>query len=81
MTHPVISQGKTAYAKLLEAIRAGTYAQDFRLRKTDEAVSLNLSCPPVPKALHYLETDGITEHHPRIDAAIRRRDHNKLVAL
>ena len=81
MTHPVISQGKTAYAKLLEAIRARTYAQDFRLRDTDEAVSLNLSRPPVPKALHHLEADGITEHHPRIDATIRRRDHNKLVAL
>ena len=81
MTHPVISQGKTAYAKLLEAIRAGTNAPDFRLRETNGDVTLNLSRTPMPKVLHNLEADGITEHLLRIDATIRRRDHNKLVAL
>ena len=81
MTHTAISQGETAYAKLLEAIRAGTNAQETRFRETNGDVTLNLSRPPMPKVLHNLEADGITEHHPRINAAIRRRDHNKLVAL
>ena len=81
MTHTAISQGKTAYAKLLEAIRAGTHALETRFRETNQDVTLNLSRTPMPKALHHLEADGITEHHPRINAAIRRRDHNKLVAL
>lgn len=54
MTHPDMSQGETAYAKLLEAIRAGTHALETRFRETNEDVTLNLSRTPMPKVLHNL---------------------------
>lgn len=81
MTKPDISQGEAAYAKLLEAIRAGTYGPGARLRETEVAARLNLSRTPVREALRRLEADGIVEHRPRLGAVIRQLDHSELVEL
>lgn len=81
MTKPDISQGEAAYAKLLEAIRSGTYGPGARLRETEVAARLNLSRTPVREALRRLEADGIVEHRPRLGAVIRQLDHSELVEL
>jgi len=81
MTSPDMSQGEAAYSKLLEAIRAGTFAPGDRLRETDVAERLNLSRTPVREAFRRLEADGIVEHRPRLGAIIRQLSHGELVEL
>lgn len=81
MTTPDMSQGETAYAKLLAAIRGGDFAPGDRLRETDVATRLNLSRTPVREALRRLEADGIVEHRPRLGAIIRQLSHGELVEL
>ncbi|MEO0381039.1 MAG: GntR family transcriptional regulator [Pseudomonadota bacterium] len=81
MTTPDMSQGETAYAKLLAAIRSGAFAPGERLRETDVATRLNLSRTPVREALRRLEADGIVEHRPRLGAVIRQLSHSELVEL
>ncbi|WP_299724248.1 GntR family transcriptional regulator [uncultured Tateyamaria sp.] len=76
-----MSQGEAAYASLIAAIRAGTFAPGDRLRETDIADRLNLSRTPVREALRRLEADGIVEHRPRLGAIIRQLSHGELVEL
>lgn len=81
MTHPEMSQGEAAYAKLLAAIRGGDFAPGDRLRETDVAERLDLSRTPVREALRRLEADGIVEHRPRLGAVIRQLNPGELVEL
>ncbi|MCB4379217.1 GntR family transcriptional regulator [uncultured Tateyamaria sp.] len=81
MTDRDMSQGETAYAQLLAAIRTGEFAPGDRLRETDVADRLNLSRTPVREALRRLEADGIVEHRPRLGAVIRQLSHAELVEL
>lgn len=81
MTDRDMSQGETAYAQLLAAIRTGEFAPGDRLRETDVADRLNLSRTPVREALRRLEADGIVEHRPRMGAVIRQLSHSELVEL
>lgn len=81
MTNRDMSQGETAYAQLLTAIRKGEFAPGDRLRETDVADRLNLSRTPVREALRRLEADGIVEHRPRMGAVIRQLSHAELVEL
>jgi len=81
MNTPDMSQGETAYARLLEAIRTGAFVPGDRLRETDVAARLDLSRTPVREALRRLEADGIVEHRPRLGAIIRRLSHGELVEL
>lgn len=81
MTDRDMSQGETAYAQLLAAIRTGEFVPGDRLRETDVADRLNLSRTPVREALRRLEADGIVEHRPRMGAVIRQLSHSELVEL
>ena len=75
------SQGALAYDRVIEALRAGTYAPGDRLRETEVAARVGLSRTPVREALRRLEAEGIVEHSPRVGAVIRRLGHNELVEL
>ncbi|WP_299043246.1 GntR family transcriptional regulator [uncultured Tateyamaria sp.] len=81
MTDRDMSQGETAYAQLLAAIRRGEFGPGDRLRETDVAERLTLSRTPVREALRRLEADGIVEHRPRLGAVIRQLSHTELVEL
>ncbi len=81
MTSRDMSQGEAAYARLLNAIRAGEFQPGDRLREVEVAAQFNLSRTPVREALRKLESDGIVEHRPRLGAVIRRLSHGELVAL
>lgn len=76
-----LSQGESAYARLLEGIHAGEFAPGDRLREIDVADRLKLSRTPVREALRRLEADGIVEHRPRIGAVIRSLSHAEIVEL
>ncbi len=76
-----LSQGEAAYAKLLTAIREGTYMPGDRLREVEVAGRLSLSRTPVREALRKLESDGIVEHRPRIGAVIRQLSQGEVVEL
>lgn len=76
-----MSQGELAYARLVEAIRAGVFGPGDRLRETDIAERLSLSRTPIREALRKLEADGIVEHRARIGAVIRRLSHSEVVEL
>lgn len=76
-----MSQGETAYASLLAAIRGGAFVPGDRLRETDVADRLNLSRTPVREALRRLGADGIVEHRPRLGAIIRPLGHSEMVEL
>lgn len=76
-----MSQGEVAYAKLLAAIRSGTFLPGDRLRETDVAEKLGLSRTPVREALRRLEADAIVEHRPRLGAVIRTLGHAEVVEL
>ncbi len=76
-----MSQGESAYYRLLEAIKSGEYQPGDRLRETDVAAQLNLSRTPVREALRKLEADGIVEHKARIGAIIRTLSHTEVVEL
>lgn len=76
-----LSQGELAYARLLEAIRAGDFQPGDRLREVDVATRLTLSRTPVREALRKLESDGIVEHRPRIGAVVRKLSMPEVVEL
>ena len=76
-----MSQGESAYARLLDAIRDGEFQPGDRLREIDVAARLSLSRTPVREALRKLESDGIVEHRPRIGAVIRRLSQTEVVEL
>lgn len=76
-----MSQGETAYERLMAAIRAGEFQPGDRLREIEVAARLSLSRTPVREALRKLESDGIVEHRPRIGAAIRKLSQTEVVEL
>lgn len=84
MSHPDpadLSQGGVAFAKLMEAIRAGAFKPGDRLREADVAERLSLSRTPVREALRRLEAENIIEHRPRIGAVIRTLSQTEVVEL
>ena len=76
-----LSQGESAYARLLDAITQGDYAPGDRLREVEISERLSLSRTPVREALRKLEADGIVEHRARIGAVIRVLSHTEVVEL
>lgn len=76
-----LSQGETAYRRLLQAIRDGLFQPGDRLREADVAQRLSLSRTPVREALRKLEADGIIEHRARIGAVIRKLERTEVVEL
>lgn len=76
-----MSQGETAYERLMAAIRDGEFQPGDRLREIDVAARLSLSRTPVREALRKLESDGIVEHRPRIGAVIRKLSQTEVVEL
>jgi DNA-binding GntR family transcriptional regulator len=78
---PDLSQGETAFAKLMTAIEEGVYQPGDRLREIEIANRLALSRTPVREALRRLEVEKIVEHRPRIGAVIRKLDQTEVVQL
>lgn len=78
---PDLSQGGAAFAKLMDAIRAGDFSPGDRLREVDIAERLSLSRTPVREALRRLEAERIIEHRPRIGAVIRTLSQTEVVEL
>ena len=76
-----ISQGGLAFARLMQAIEAGTYQPGDRLRETEVAERLSLSRTPVREALRRLEAEHIIEHRPRVGAVIRKLGQTEVVEL
>lgn len=76
-----LSQGELAFARIMEAIRAGTYRPGDRLRELEVAERLGLSRTPVREALRRLEAETIVAHRPRIGAVIRQLDPAEVVEL
>jgi DNA-binding GntR family transcriptional regulator len=75
------SQGSIAFAKLMDAIKAGEFGPGDRLREIDVAQRLSLSRTPVREALRRLEAERIVEHRPRIGAVIRTLGQTEVVEL
>ncbi|MEM6974498.1 MAG: GntR family transcriptional regulator [Pseudomonadota bacterium] len=75
------TRGELAYARLHDAIRAGTFSPGERMREIDIAARLGLGRTPVRDALRRLEAEGVIEHRPRIGAVVRRLDHAEIVEL
>lgn len=76
-----ISQGQSAYRRLLDEIRLGTLAQGTRLRETELADRLGISRTPVREAIRQLEADGLVAHLPRLGATIRSLDYAEVIEL
>ncbi|MEM6323087.1 MAG: GntR family transcriptional regulator [Pseudomonadota bacterium] len=76
-----LSQGGTAYAAILAAIKRGDYVPGDRLREVEMAERLGLSRTPIREALRRLEGDGIVEHQARVGAVVRRLDYAEVVEL
>jgi len=76
-----LSQGGVAFAKLMQAIEAGTYKPGDRLRETEVSDRLSLSRTPVREALRRLEAEKIIEHRPRVGAVIRTLGQTEVVEL
>lgn len=76
-----ISQGQSAYRRLLDEIRLGTLAQGTRLRETELADRLCISRTPVREAIRQLEADGLVAHLPRLGATIRSLDYAEVIEL
>jgi len=76
-----LSQGGLAFAKLMQAIEAGTYQPGDRLREVEVADRLALSRTPIREALRRLEAENIIEHRPRVGAVIRKLGQAEVVEL
>lgn len=76
-----LSQGETAFAKLMQALKDGVYQPGDRLREVEIADRLDLSRTPVREALRRLEAEKIIEHRPRVGAVIRTLGQTEVVEL
>ncbi|WP_088625532.1 GntR family transcriptional regulator [Oceanicola sp. 22II-s10i] len=74
-------QGREAYDRLIEAIRAGSLLPGDRLTETDLAARLGISRTPVREAIRLLEADGLVTHVPRFGAVIRQLDYSEVTEL
>ena len=75
------AQGVSAFAQIMDAIRAGIYRPGDRLREVEVAARLSLSRTPVREALRRLEAENIVTHRPRMGAVIRSLEQSEVVAL
>ncbi|CCQ74537.1 GntR family transcriptional regulator [Magnetospira sp. QH-2] len=75
------SQSQSAYARLLEMIRAGNLGPGDRLTETDLAQRLDVSRTPIREAMRRLEADGLVVHEPHRGAVIRTLDYNEVMEL
>ena len=80
-TSPEQGQGRDAYARLVEEIRAGILKPHDRLLETDLAARLGISRTPVREAIRQLEADGLVVHVPRVGAAVRALDYAEVTEL
>jgi len=76
-----LSQGQTAYDRLLDEIRYGTILPGARLREVEVAERLGISRTPVREAIRRLEADGLVEHLPRQGASLRRLSYAEVMEL
>ena len=76
-----LSQGQSAYDRLLEEIRHGTLPPGARLREVELATRLGISRTPVREAIRRLEADGLVEHLPRQGASLRRLSYSEVMEL
>lgn len=76
-----LSQGQTAYDRLLDEIRHGTIPPGARLREVELAERLGISRTPVREAIRRLEADGLVEHLPRQGATLRRLSYAEVMEL
>ena len=76
-----LSQGRQAFAKLMQAIESGVYQPGDRLREVEIADRLSLSRTPIREALRRLEAENIIEHRPRVGAVIRSLGQAEVVEL
>ncbi|WP_428927397.1 GntR family transcriptional regulator [Marinibacterium sp. SX1] len=74
-------QGREAYARLIEDIKAGHVRPGDRLTETDLANRLGLSRTPVREAIRQLESDGLVTHVPRVGATMRKLDYREVSEL
>lgn len=75
------SQSDIAYARLFEAVQAGTYRPGDRLREAEVAERLSMGRTPVRDALRRMESEGVIEHRPRMGAVIRSLTQPEVVEL
>ncbi len=75
------SQGQSAYARLLEAIRRGELKPGDRLTEMELADRLDVSRTPVREAIRRLEADGLVAYEPHVGAVIRKLDYNEVMEL
>jgi DNA-binding GntR family transcriptional regulator len=75
------SRGEIAYAKLKEAIRAGTLTPGQRIRENEMATRLSMSRTPVREALRRLEADGLLTFAPYRGMVISELDHQAVMEL
>ncbi len=76
-----VRQGKDAYGRLIQAIRAGTLGPGDRLVETELAAELGLSRTPIREAIRQLESDGLVVHQPRTGATVRKLDYSEITEL
>ncbi|MCC5959052.1 MAG: GntR family transcriptional regulator [Rhodobacteraceae bacterium] len=76
-----LSQGQSAYDRLLDEIRHGTLPPGARLREVELAARLGISRTPVREAIRRLEADGLVEHLPRQGASLRRLSYAEVMEL
>ena len=81
MTETTSGQGREAYARLIDDIKAGTLKPGDRLTEADLARRLGLSRTPVREAIRQLESDGLVTHVPRVGAAMRKLDYREVSEL
>ena len=74
-------QGNSAYAQLMDELRAGRLNPGDRLRETELAERLGVSRTPVREAIRQLEADGVVAHIPRQGASIRTLDYAEVMEL
>ena len=74
-------QGNSAYAQLMDELRAGRLNPGDRLRETELADRLGVSRTPVREAIRQLEADGVVAHIPRQGASIRTLDYAEVMEL
>ncbi|MBB97396.1 MAG: GntR family transcriptional regulator [Rhodobacteraceae bacterium] len=81
MSETTSGQGREAYGKLIDDIKAGRLKPGDRLTETDLAARLGLSRTPVREAIRQLESDGLVTHVPRVGAAVRKLDYREVSEL
>lgn len=73
--------GDVAYARLHDAIQAGTFEPGKRMMETEVAQWLKMSRTPARDAMRRLENEGLLVHEPRHGLVIAKLDHAAVMEL